>query len=165
MSLWEVISKIKNMISKLMGFKGRVHDFFNLIKVIRESSENAFDLSISLVDDLKIIEILSNDQSVESNTKIENIRELWLLKSFTEENENNTISNFLDQSVLVNESDNLENSNNDDFVSLMTIHQSKGLEFSQVHIAGMEENIFLLNNLCFHKRYWRRKKIIIRSYN
>ena len=49
-------------------------------------------------------------------------------------------------------------------MSLMTIHQSKGLEFSQVHIAGMEENIFI-NNLYFHKKILKKKKIIIRSYN
>lgn len=144
-SLWEVISKIKNIDIKINeGLKGKIHDFFNLIESYSSrNSENAFDLVISLVDGLKIFEILSNDQSVESNTKIENIRELLnAIKSFTEEQENNTIANFLDQSVLVNESDNEENSNNDDFVSLMTIHQSKGLEFSQVHIAGMEDNIF-----------------------
>ena len=40
----------------------------------------------------------------------------------------------------------------------MTIHQSKGLEFSQVHIAGMEENIFLLNNLYFHKKILKKKE-------
>ena len=74
-SLWEVISKIKNIDLKINeGLRGKLNDFFNLIKSYSSrSSENAFDLSISLVDDLKIIEILSNDQSVESNTKIENI--------------------------------------------------------------------------------------------
>ncbi len=58
---------------------------------------------------------------------------------YIKESDNPTLGGFLEQISLFNDTDKL---NDDNCVSLMTIHNSKGLEFSNVFIVGMEESIF-----------------------
>ena len=145
MTLWEVFKNIHEIeININEGIKNKIYSFYELLKKFSsETFENAFILTSALIDSLSLIEILSQENTIESTSKIENIRELLnAIKSFCDEQKNNTVSNFLDQSVLVNENENTESEENKNYVSLMTIHQSKGLEFSHVHIIGMEENIF-----------------------
>jgi len=154
-SLWEVLKQIHDIdINLNEGAKNRIHYFFELIeKYSSNQFENAFDLTSSLIEKLNLIELLSKENTIENASKIENIRELLnAIKSFSDEQENNTISNFLDQSVLVNDNDNNESKEHEDYVSLMTIHQSKGLEFLHVHIIGMEENIFPSQQAMFSKK-------------
>ena len=155
LSLWEVLNQIHDIdINLNEGAKNRIYHFFELMEQYSSNQfENAFDLTSYLIENLNLIELLAKEKTIESTSKIENIRELLnAIKSFSDEQENNTISNFLDQSFLVNENDNNESQEHEDYVSLMTIHQSKGLEFSHVHVIGMEENIFPSQQAMFSKK-------------
>ena len=154
-SLWETLGKINDIeININLGTKNKIQNFYKIIeKYSLQQFENAFNLTSSLIEKLNLIGLLSKENTTESISKIENIKELLnAIKSFSEEQENNTIANFLDQSVLVNENEGNESKENEDYVSLMTIHQSKGLEFSHVHIIGMEENIFPSQQAMFSKK-------------
>ncbi len=75
-------------------------------------------------------------------TRIENIKELKTsMIDYTERNsENASLSGFLEEISLYTDMDKFND--DDDKVILMTIHSAKGLEFDNVFIAGMEENIF-----------------------
>lgn len=79
-----------------------------------------------------------NDGSVEAVNRVENIKEL---RSVAAEFEN--LDEFLNNVALIESSDRAEITNTDqNYVSLMTIHSAKGLEFPIVFIVGMEEGIF-----------------------
>ena len=154
-TLWEVLKKIHEIEINLNdGIKNRIYNFYKLLEEYSiKKFKNAYDLTNSLIDNLNLFGLLSKENTIESISKIENIRELLnAISSFCEEQKNNTVANFLDQSVLVNENASNDSKENEDYVSLMTIHQSKGLEFLHVHIIGMEENIFPSQQAMFSKK-------------
>ncbi|MDL2234079.1 UvrD-helicase domain-containing protein [Ruminococcaceae bacterium OttesenSCG-928-L11] len=80
-------------------------------------------------------------QGFEGIPRIENIMELKsnILK-YTQENEDATLSGFLEEIALYTDLDNYDGSA--DAVVLMTVHSAKGLEFENIFIAGMDEGIF-----------------------
>ncbi|MBL8241832.1 MAG: UvrD-helicase domain-containing protein [Bryobacterales bacterium] len=82
--------------------------------------------------------MLKSDPSPDAETRLENIQEL--LNAAAESAERGeTIADFLDHAALVADSDQLDSEAR---ISLLTIHNSKGLEFPLVFIAGMEEGLF-----------------------
>ncbi len=82
--------------------------------------------------------MLKGDPSPDAETRLENIQEL--LNAAAESAERGeTIADFLDHAALVADSDQLDSEAR---ISLLTIHNSKGLEFPLVYIAGMEEGLF-----------------------
>lgn len=88
--------------------------------------------------------MLLSDESIESETRIENIGEFFsITKDFDKNNslEKSALSLFLEEISLFTD---LENNHQNDAenISLMTLHSSKGLEFKVVFISGMEENLF-----------------------
>lgn len=119
-------------------------------------SKDAFELGESIINTCGIKEALKKENTPESADKINNIDELInSLQSFME-NEAETLLNeatgeeiatsekhldiFLQQISLFSETETIDENLN--CVSLMTIHSSKGLEFDNVFIVGMEENLF-----------------------
>lgn len=84
---------------------------------------------------------LEAENTDESNTRMENIDELYS-KAVTYQNdsENPTLSAFLEEVALVADIDNLPD--DESYVVLMTLHGAKGLEFTNVYMAGMEDGLF-----------------------
>lgn len=82
--------------------------------------------------------MLENDTSPEAESRIGNVEELVNAAAEAVER-GETISDFLDHAALVSDSDALDESAQ---VSLLTMHNAKGLEFPIVFIAGMEEGLF-----------------------
>ncbi len=77
----------------------------------------------------------------ENQTRVENIREfLGAVTEFEQKSEDKSLFAFLENVALVTELDNQENTPN--FVTMMTLHSAKGLEYDTVFLAGMEEGIF-----------------------
>lgn len=77
----------------------------------------------------------------EAAARIENIDELISkVTAYEETEEQPTLSGFLEEVALVSDIDNLEEDSN--YVVLMTLHSAKGLEFSNVYLAGMEDGLF-----------------------
>ena len=84
---------------------------------------------------------LENENSVEAETRIENLEEfLTVAIEFEEESADNTLAEFLENITLSSDIDGMEDQ--DDSVTLMTLHSAKGLEFPVVFLVGMEEGIF-----------------------
>ena len=81
-----------------------------------------------------------SDRSVESDRRLEDLEEFKSLAINFEDNGIFDLETFLENIMLV--SDTGQYSNNDDVVTLMTLHSAKGLEFKVVFIIGMEEGIF-----------------------
>ena len=86
---------------------------------------------------------LKEDDSIESETRMENINEFFSITAEFEKNsvlQQGALTAFLEEIALYTDLDN--NLSLEDSVTLMTLHASKGLEYRVVFIVGMEENIF-----------------------
>jgi DNA helicase-2/ATP-dependent DNA helicase PcrA len=115
------------------------------VQMIEELSDLALEIGLDeLLDELMEktgyrISLLA--QGVDGQVRLENIEELKTnLVKYQEENEEPTLSGFLEEVALYTDLDGLNQS--DDQVVLMTIHSAKGLEFPVVFLIGMEEGIF-----------------------
>lgn len=81
------------------------------------------------------------ENSIENQSRLENIEELKsVVREFELNSEDKTLSVFLQNATLSTDMD--EKIKNDNYVSLMTIHSSKGLEFRAVFLVALEEDIF-----------------------
>ena len=84
---------------------------------------------------------LIKDKNPENESRLENIYEfIGVAKEFEEEEAEHTLADFLDSIALVADVDNLEDGT--EAVTLMTMHNAKGLEYPVVFIVGMEEGLF-----------------------
>lgn len=152
--IWEVLNSVERIELNInTGTKKRIKNFCELINYFSENSSiSAFDLTTDLINKIGYFDYLAKEETVDSISKIENVKELInAIKLFCDEHKNDNISEFLDQSVLVNENEQ-KMDQEENFVSLMTIHQSKGLEFKNVFIVGLEENIFPSQQAMFSKK-------------
>jgi len=124
--------------------------FKELIEEIEKESEN---LSLTELVDLVLNKSgmkaeLESEKTLESEVRLENLEEFKsITKTFEENNGIVSLEEFLLEISLV--SDIEEHRNNNDVVTLMTIHSAKGLEFKHVFLIGLEEGIFPHNN-CFN---------------
>ena len=119
--------------------KEAIKSFYKMMHGIYEKLD---ELSVKEVFDEVLIQTKYID-SIEDNKedRVKNIEEL--LNSITESEKQNpgmSLSEYLDMVSLTSSSDSIEEDEN--FIKLMTIHSSKGLEFDYVFIAGMEDGLF-----------------------
>ncbi|MFT7155178.1 MAG: DNA helicase-2/ATP-dependent DNA helicase PcrA [Parvicella sp.] len=148
-SLWEVA---ENPVQYNTGLNGgttqKLIDFSLMIKSFgtKMDKTNAFDLAEEIARVSGINRELHADKTPEGVSRYENIQELLNgIKEFTDEQSTDdimvTLPDFMIDVALLTDADNDKPEDNDK-VSLMTIHASKGLEFPQVYIVGLEENLF-----------------------
>ena len=126
----------------------KLQNFIDLIDVFKIQNQklNAFDLTKEVIEKVKIIDELKKDDSPEGISRVENVQELLNgIRDFIEDQKelvdsNDKLSEFLSTVSLSTDFD-IENEDQDK-VSLMTLHLSKGLEFKHVFIVGLEEDLF-----------------------
>ena len=124
----------------------KVEEFVIMIKAFHSALEkdDAYTLAMHIAQNSGILKELWADKTPEGIGKYDNIQELLNgIKDFVEisDAENHHLQDFLIDVALLTEADR-ETEEDRDKVSLMTIHNSKGLEFSVVYICGLEENLF-----------------------
>ncbi len=126
----------------------KLQNFIDLIDVFKIQNQklNAFNLTKEVIEKVKIIDELKKDDSPEGISRVENVQELLNgIRDFIEDQKelvdsNDKLSEFLSTVSLSTDFD-IENEDQDK-VSLMTLHLSKGLEFKHVFIVGLEEDLF-----------------------
>ncbi len=102
------------------------------------------ELTSALVDELGILRMYKEENTQDSLQRYDNIQELLSgIAEFSKGRPDATIDDFLADVSLITGMD--QYSDEDNSVTLMTIHASKGLEFPLVFITGCEEDIFPLN--------------------
>jgi len=150
MSIFEFIEKenINNLkinnttTEKLKNFVYMIKNFSLL-----NDKMSAYEITKEVIGRIGIIDHLKIDSSPEEINKIQNIEELLNgineFKIIDDELIDSKIklSTFLEDVSLATDFDDKKN-NNDNSVSLMTVHLAKGLEFSDVYIVGLEEDLF-----------------------
>lgn len=144
LALWDVISNI----SKYMSGRSAdaIEQFATTIKSFRLiiETKDAFEATQYVCKTSGILQDLSADKSIEGLSRIENVNELLnAVKAFVDndENEDKSLAYFLQEVALVTDVID-DKTEEDDKVTLMTIHSSKGLEYKQVYIVGLEEDLF-----------------------
>ena len=125
--------------------KNKLLDFIVMIESIKTKldSHDVFDITKEVLKQSGLYNLYKNDESLEGINRIQNIEELLNgIKDFVENNDKSqvSVSTFLQDVALATDQD--SESNDDNKVSLMTIHLAKGLEFPYVYIVGLEENLF-----------------------
>ena len=130
------------------GTLSKLQKFGSLIERFREqiANENAYDAAVIIARSSGIIDDLSNDETPEGVSRKENIQELLNgIKDFSEtaykEGKDDKLPAFLEGVALLTDQDG-DKEGDQNKVTLMTIHASKGLEFSNVFITGLEEELF-----------------------
>ena len=150
LTLFQLIEKINQYDLNINnGTKQKLLDFLNMIKhfQILNENNNALETLNEVLKRIGIVNLLRNDGTPESISRVENIEELLNgVQDFIDGQEDLveskiTLADFLEDVALITDLD--KNTNNEEpRVSLMTIHLAKGLEFSHVYIVGMEEDLF-----------------------
>ncbi len=147
MSFREAMNVADKVPTLSKGSATKVMKFAALLDELTEASDeiDPSELLERIVDETGYVELLKNEGTDEAKDRIENIDELFSKVYLYEERARDegapvSLDDFLAEVSLVADIDNYED--NDDIVVLMTLHSSKGLEFPNVYIPGMEENLF-----------------------
>ena len=149
-SLWKVIQEPltyglninKGTHAKLQGFVELIEGF------IKDALEkNAYEVGNAIVRMSGIMSEMYQDHSPENLSRRENIEELvngmhdFCTTRQEEGDEHILLTDYLAEVSLLTDQDN-ENEADGSKVTLMTIHSAKGLEFKNVFVVGLEENLF-----------------------
>lgn len=123
-------SKITPFTDLIRLFRAELHEL-SIVRLINDIIEKTGYMDY----------LAENDSPEEVEERRANIDEL-ISKAATYEDgeETPTLSGFLEEVALVADIDNMDDNNN--VVSLMTLHSAKGLEFPIVYLAGMEDGLF-----------------------
>jgi len=143
-SCWEILRNIDVYQDTARSKKG-IKDFISVMEKIKEDI-NREELMVSqiikkVVDETGYISALEAENTVESETRIENIAEfVSVAEEYEKESPEPSLEDFLENMALISDLDNTEEE--EEYVTLMTMHSAKGLEFPIVFIPGMEEGVF-----------------------
>ncbi len=144
-SWWDVVANAE-LFPNLASAKSKLTDFAIKIKSFATmlQSKDAYELSMHIAKSANLLKSLYDDKTVEGISRYENVVELLNgIKEFVEDDTSELEKNlgiYLQDIALITDAD--KDDGSEDKISLMTIHASKGLEFPNVYISGMEENLF-----------------------
>lgn len=147
-SLFRVIQRADEYPELAGSSAKKLRIFGNIIAELREASDRLpldefFDYLCDKTGYLKALEDKALEERTrnENLTRIENIGELKTnIITYVRDNEDGSLAGFLDETALFSDIDELDVES--DHVPVMTMHASKGLEFDNVFIIGMEDGIF-----------------------
>lgn len=149
-SLWQVINNAEaNGLNVNRGTMTKLEGFITLMKGLIELNQNGSDaltVTQEMVKQTRIKSVLLGDSTPENISRIENLDELVNavndFQQIKEESgdEHYQIGDFLAETSLLTDQD--MNDPDGEKVTLMTVHAAKGLEFRNVIIVGVEEDLF-----------------------
>ena len=150
-SMWQVITNLDvydiginaGTVKKLKLFSDMIERFI----AANETSLNAYEMSAKIIKETTLLSSLTHDTTPESISKQQNIQELLngtaqFVEERTEQNDELGIqlTDFLSEVSLATDQD--EGDSAEDCVTLMTVHAAKGLEFGNIIVVGVEDDLF-----------------------
>lgn len=124
----------------------QLEQFTTLIRSLAQQQEflTATDMVEAVLERTGYEKMLKNENTIESQSRLENLEEfMTVTKDFEAGSEDKTLVAFLTDLALIADIDRVDDdSEQDEKVTLMTLHAAKGLEFPVVFLIGMEENVF-----------------------
>ena len=147
LSVYDAVLEV-NTLPLNAGSKQKVRAFGALLKelVLKGMETSADELIRDVINDSAILSMYADD-SDESINKKANIDEFVnSVDEFCRLNKGAALSDFLNQVTLSSDTDEM---NEEDYVTVATVHSVKGLEFKNVFVVGMEENIFPVSRAAY----------------
>lgn len=150
---WDILCDLpQNNLGINAGTQKKIREFVIMIQSFQSELEilNAYDLGNKIARASGLISNLQSDKTPEGISKYENIEALLngMMEFVAKENNERqdeesfrSLTAFMQDIALLTDADEKEDEKIEK-VSLMTIHQAKGLEFPYVSIVGLEENLF-----------------------
>ena len=149
-SLWTVLCEPlayglnfnKGTVGKLQAFRELISAF-----ITDAAEKNAYEIGADIIRQSGIINDVCQDNSPENLSRKENIEELvngmsdFCAQRQEEGKPNVLLGDFLSEVSLLTDQDS-DKDGDDEKITLMTVHSTKGLEFKNVFVVGMEENLF-----------------------
>ncbi|MBV3455790.1 UvrD-helicase domain-containing protein [Bacteroides uniformis] len=149
-SLWTVLCEPlayglnfnKGTVGKLQAFRELISAF-----ITDAAEKNAYEIGADIIRQSGIINDVCQDNSPENLSRKENIEELvngmsdFCAQRQEEGNPNVLLGDFLSEVSLLTDQDS-DKDGDDEKITMMTVHSAKGLEFKNVFVVGMEENLF-----------------------
>ena len=120
-----------------------LEEFYSFIKLYKNRSqkESGSDIIKDFLKDIGLKNYYLNQKTEDALARWENIEEfVSSIKEFESNNENDSLSSFLEEVSLLTDIDRWNDS--EDAVTLMTVHSAKGLEFNNIFVAGLEDGLF-----------------------
>ncbi|MBK7342679.1 MAG: UvrD-helicase domain-containing protein [Saprospiraceae bacterium] len=125
--------------------------FIEMMQRFREKTEtlNAYDLALWVAKESRLYDEYASDHTIEGISRKENIQALLDgIQEFTESDEeeytgevkDKSLASYLQNIALLTDAD--EGTDETDYVSLMSVHAAKGLEFLAIFLVGLEEQLF-----------------------
>jgi DNA helicase-2/ATP-dependent DNA helicase PcrA len=131
--------------------KGLIAFRKSILKLIElnQSSAKVSDIVHSAIEDTGYLKSLKDNDTIENRARIENIKEfVGSIYDYEQRSEEPNLAEFLQEVTLLTSEENPNNENLDpeNCITLMTVHNAKGLEFPVVFLTGMEEGLFPHSN-------------------
>ncbi len=146
-SMWNVLNKTtlsKKATATVLEFKKMILSFQSKLDTL-----NAYEIASEIAKKSGLIDLLRADKSIEGMGRMENMTSLLDgIKEFVENDEvqiedageDKSLATYLQSVALHTDLD--EKNDEDDYVTLMSVHGAKGLEFKSVFVVGLEEQLF-----------------------
>ncbi|BAW18047.1 ATP-dependent helicase UvrD/PcrA [Mycoplasmopsis bovigenitalium] len=142
LNLWKTINKYLRELPVTKEVKKNLVDLINAVNYHRAAlkSNNIHVVLEKFLAKIGYFDYINNDVALKGTGK-DNLYELIRsIKTWEENNPSKTIKDYLEFVSLASATDETDNSTN--YVTLMTVHSAKGLEFDNVFLVGMSENVF-----------------------
>jgi DNA helicase-2/ATP-dependent DNA helicase PcrA len=117
--------------------------FADLIARFREGAEatSVSDLLVTVMEESGYVRELQSEETNDARTRLENLQELvGVAREYENSEEDATLEGFLANVALISDLDALDPEAS--YITLMTMHGAKGLEFKNVFLTGLEEGVF-----------------------
>lgn len=141
MPLYSALSDVPDSLSARP--KKCVSDFFMLMTMLLALKETMplEEFVSTLVEKTGLLAQYQKEDTEEAHSRVENIQEfMGAVSEYAKATENATLEDYLENVSLVTDLDQQEDERG--YVTLMTLHSAKGLEFPDVFMTGLEEGIF-----------------------
>ena len=150
-SMWHMLKEVGNQVRA----RASIEEFMRLIIMFQQKAQtgNAYEVATLIAKRTGIYDQLRSDTSIEGVTRLENLNAMLDgIKDFVEDDEvaegvddeyalrDKALSGYLQSVALLTDLD--EDTEERDYISLMSTHAAKGLEFPAVFVVGLEENLF-----------------------
>jgi DNA helicase-2/ATP-dependent DNA helicase PcrA len=148
LTMWEVLLHV----DAATRTQKSIQEFIKIVQDSGQKAEtlNAYEAAMHIAKQSKLIEEYNQDKTVEGLGRLENLNALLDgIKSFVEDDEfetageqqNKSLGAYLQNIALLTDMDD-ESKQTGDYVTLMSVHSAKGLEFKSVFVVGLEEKLF-----------------------
>ncbi|MFR5265552.1 DNA helicase PcrA [Clostridium sp.] len=163
MSLYDALLEAEYVPGLTARSKNPLTKFAEIMEDIMNEAEQmkVSELIEYVLDKTGYMQALKDSKLIEDESRVENLEELVSDAVDFEKNreleiksgevtfeDGSALSSYLEKVALVQDTDNIDSENN--YVMMMTVHSSKGLEFPVVYMVGMENGIFP-SAICFDK--------------